>query len=111
MIDKRYQGRGYGRQAILGLLDRLRGEYGGCAVYLSVYEENARAIRLYQQIGFRFNGKIDDKGEKIMKYLWKIKPKAQQLLHCDFIMVTATSQSDCKEGKGDYDAYNRDSLF
>lgn len=68
LIDKAYQGRGYGREAILALLDRLRGEYDSPVVYLSVYPENAHAVRLYQQIGFHFNGKYDTKGERIMEY-------------------------------------------
>ena len=55
LIDKRYQGKGYGRQAVLALLDRL----------------HARAIRLYEQIGFCFNGEYDTKGEHVMVYLWE----------------------------------------
>lgn len=68
LIDKRYQGRGYGRQAVLALLDRLHTEYASDRVYLSVYENNALAIRLYRQIGFRFNGEKDTKGESVMVY-------------------------------------------
>lgn len=68
LIDKKYQGKGYGRQAVLALLDRLRTEYASDKVYLSVYESNLKAIRLYQQIGFYFNGKYDSKGESIMEY-------------------------------------------
>ena len=66
--DKRYQGKGYGKQAVLSLLDRLHTEYQSGTVYLSVYENNPHAIKLYQQIGFRFNGKYDSKGEHIMEY-------------------------------------------
>ena len=68
LIDKRYQGKGYGKQAVLSLLDRLHTEYQSGTVYLSVYENNPHAIKLYQQIGFRFNGKYDSKGEHIMEY-------------------------------------------
>ena len=35
-------------------------------IYLSVYEENHVAISLYQSYGFKFNGELDTKGEKIM---------------------------------------------
>ena len=59
---------GYGKQAVLSLLDRLHTEYQSGTVYLSVYENNPHAIKLYQQIGFRFNGKYDSKGEHIMEY-------------------------------------------
>ena len=68
LIDNRYQGKGYGKQAVLSLLDRLHTEYQSGTVYLSVYENNPHAIKLYQQIGFRFNGKYDSKGEHIMEY-------------------------------------------
>lgn len=71
LIDKRYQGKGYGRQAVLALLDRLHAEYSDSMVYLSVYENNTRAIRLYEQIGFCFNGEYDTKGEHVMVYLWE----------------------------------------
>ena len=62
LIDKRYQGKGYGKQAVLSLLDRLHTEYQSGTVYLSVYENNPHAIKLYQQIGFRFNRKYDSRG-------------------------------------------------
>ena len=66
LIDKKYQGKGYGKQAVLALLDKLHAEYQSDAVYLSVYENNPHAIQLYQQIGFHFNGEYDTNGEKVM---------------------------------------------
>lgn len=66
LIDGRYQGQGYGRAAVAGLLDRLDREYGRKKVYLSVYGNNESAIRLYQEFGFRFNGQKDVHGEKVM---------------------------------------------
>ena len=71
LIDKKYQGKGYGKQAVLVLLERLQAEYVSDKVYLSVYENNLHAIRLYQQIGFCFNGEYDTKGEYIMEYYFK----------------------------------------
>ena len=35
------------------------------------YENNPHAIKLYQQIGFQFNGKYDSKGEHIMEYAFR----------------------------------------
>lgn len=67
LIDARYQGRGLSKAAMPALLHRLRAEYGCETVYLSVYETNAVAIRLYRQFGFEFNGGLDLKGEKIMQ--------------------------------------------
>lgn len=71
LIDKAYQGKGYGKQATLALLDRLYTEYGNDTIYLSVYENNINAIQLYKQIGFCFNGKYDTKGESIMVHVKK----------------------------------------
>lgn len=70
LIDKKYQGQGYGRQAVLALLNKLYTEYGKDieTVYLSVYMNNPHAIQLYESIGFQFNGKYDSKGEHIMEY-------------------------------------------
>lgn len=66
LIDRRYQGRGYGKAAVPALLQRLHQEYGTRQVYLSVYENNAAAIALYQELGFCFNGELDYNGEKVM---------------------------------------------
>ena len=70
LIDQKYQGRGYGKQAVLALLGRLYQEYPSDVVYLSVYEDNFNAIRLYRQIGFQFNGEHDVKGESVMVYFF-----------------------------------------
>ena len=53
------------------LLEKLHREYDSREVYLSVYENNKKAVSLYQQIGFRFNGQYDTKGEKIMVYVFE----------------------------------------
>ncbi|WP_343208958.1 GNAT family N-acetyltransferase [Anaerolentibacter hominis] len=66
LIDQRYQGKGYGAAAVNGLLEKLFGEYDTQKIYLSVYEENKAAIHLYEKSGFRFNGEVDTKGEKVM---------------------------------------------
>lgn len=68
LIDCRYQGKGYGRAAVETLLARLRGEYACQKVYLSVYQENVAATRLYEEMGFRFTGELDGGGELVMAY-------------------------------------------
>ena len=68
LIDKHFQGMGYGKAAVLALLEKLRKEYDAKKVYLSVYENNKAAISLYAQAGFHFTGEYDTKGEKIMVY-------------------------------------------
>ena len=50
------------------LLERLPKEYGKDRVFLSVYDDNQGAIRLYEKLGFAFNGELDTKGERVMVY-------------------------------------------
>ena len=71
LIDKKYQGKGYGKQAVLALLDKLHAEYPSDVIYLSVYPNNMPAIQLYQTVGFHFNGEQDKNGESIMVYVPK----------------------------------------
>jgi len=65
-IDERYQGKGYGKEFIRLLLERLFQKYKCAEIFLSVYEENENAIRMYQKFGFNFNGGFDTRGERIM---------------------------------------------
>ena len=69
MIDKRYQNRGYGREALKLALDFVRTWPCGKAEYCEVsYEpENEVAARLYHSFGFRENGERD--GDEIVAVL------------------------------------------
>ena len=60
MIDKKYQGRGYGRAALQAALDLVRTWPLGKAdrIWLSYEPENERAIRLYRSFGFEENGEM-----------------------------------------------------
>lgn len=66
LIDRNYQHQGYGRMAMKTVLGYLRGTFPEEDIYLSVYDENQVAIRLYQSFGFSFNGELDLKGERVM---------------------------------------------
>lgn len=66
LIDKKYQGCGYGEAALELLIMILFNEYSCTKIYLSLYEENKRAIHIYQKYGFCFIGEEDCNGEKIM---------------------------------------------
>lgn len=66
LIDRRYQGRGYGKAAVAGLLARLESEHPGKKIYLSVIAGNDAAVRLYRTFGFQFNGEKDLHGEDVM---------------------------------------------
>lgn len=69
MIDKRYQGKGYGRKAIELALDFIRTWPCGKAEYCEIsYEpENTVARDLYHSCGFIENGEMD--GEEIVAVL------------------------------------------
>ena len=69
MIDKRYQGRGYGKQAIRLALEFIRTWPCGKAEYcvISYEPENTDAARLYHSFGFEENGEMD--GEEIVALL------------------------------------------
>ena len=69
LIDGRQQGRGLGDAAFAAVFRRIRAEFPGRDIYLSVYEENQLAMHMYEKYGFRRNGELDAKGEKIM--VWK----------------------------------------
>ena len=66
MIDKRYQGRGYGKEAMQLALDYVRTFPCGKADYCSLsYEpENDVAAKLYHSFGFKENGEMD--GDEIV---------------------------------------------
>lgn len=69
MIDKRYQGRGYGKETIKLALDFIRTWPCGKAEYCEIsYEpENEVAKKLYQSFGFEENGETD--GDEIVAVL------------------------------------------
>ena len=69
LIAGEHQGRGYGKAALAGLIQRLREEYRCKKIYLSIVEGHWAAAELYQKFGFRFTGKRDPHGEQIMVYL------------------------------------------
>lgn len=69
MIDKRYQGRGYGRQTLKLALDFVKtfpcGQAGYCEI--SYEPENTVAKKLYQSLGFEENGEMD--GDELVAVL------------------------------------------
>jgi len=57
---KQYWGKGYGSDAIRTLLRFAFDEMNLHRVQLTVYEDNARAIRAYEKCGFRHEGRLRD---------------------------------------------------
>lgn len=70
MIDKGYQGKGYGKETMTKALELIRTfPYGkSSAVYLSYEPENVVAKTLYASLGFVETGEVED-GELIAKLI------------------------------------------
>ncbi|NRG31504.1 GNAT family N-acetyltransferase [Niallia circulans] len=66
LIDRKYQGQGYGKILLNTLIEHLGVLYNCKEVYLSIYEDNVAAINLYKLFGFHFNGEKDLNGELVM---------------------------------------------
>ena len=53
MIGKQYQGKGYGKKAVLEFLDYFKRKHNADKLYISVSLENTVARKMYSDIGFR----------------------------------------------------------
>ena len=53
MIGKEFQGKGYGKQAVIAFLDNFRQERQADKLYISVSLENKVARKMYQGLGFQ----------------------------------------------------------
>ena len=60
MIDRRFQGLGYGEQALRLILEELRRERHYDHVEVCVKKEDTAAIRLYEKLGFVDSGYVDE---------------------------------------------------
>ena len=60
MIDQRYQGKGYGSEALCRILDELRKEGRYDHVEVCVKKDDSAAIRLYEKHGFTDSGYFDE---------------------------------------------------
>ena len=65
-IDKRYQGKGYGKAALLLVLDKMREEGRYKRVSVTYQERNGAAMRLYESVGFVHTG-AEFEGDKDME--------------------------------------------
>ena len=61
MIDRRHQGRGYGREAMMLLINRIRAlsDENHNRIYISFEPENLAANSLYESLGFVPDGRIE----------------------------------------------------
>ena len=58
MIDRQYQGRGYGKLAFAKLIDIIRNDFPYKEIYLSYNPENVVAENLYKRFGFAKTGEF-----------------------------------------------------
>ena len=68
MIDEKYQGQGYGKEALKHIISYFN-ENGAGNIRLSTKESNVNAIHLYQSFGFAPNGDVND-GETVFELNW-----------------------------------------
>ena len=68
IIDEKYQGKGYGRAAMIKLIDIVTKKYDVVDVYLSFVDGNEAAYNLYKSLGFKYINERDENGEYIFKY-------------------------------------------
>ncbi|MCL2124319.1 MAG: GNAT family N-acetyltransferase [Desulfovibrionaceae bacterium] len=66
MIDKKYQGKGYGRQAMLLMIAYLRENLHVTKINIGHRKVNVAAARLYESLGFRI---IKDRGNAYYRQL------------------------------------------
>ena len=52
MIGKQYQGKGYGKQAVVAILDYFKKKHKSDRLYISVSLDNAIARRMYSDLSF-----------------------------------------------------------
>lgn len=52
MIGKQFQGKGYGKQAVIAFIDYFKKKHNADKLYISVSLENAVARKMYASVGF-----------------------------------------------------------
>jgi predicted NBD/HSP70 family sugar kinase/RimJ/RimL family protein N-acetyltransferase len=67
LVDQRYQGRGFGREAARLAIEHARSRPGCRGMKISHMPSNREAGRLYEGFGFRYTGTTDEDGEVEMQ--------------------------------------------
>ena len=68
MIDEKHQSKGYGKAAVLEVIEELRKIEDCREIYLSFVPENVSAEKLYESVGFQKTGELNG-NELIMKFV------------------------------------------
>lgn len=66
MIDARYQGKGYGRQALERLFEHVKGLPGATEIGCSCVDAPGGPGPFYEGLGFTYTGDVDE-GERVMR--------------------------------------------
>ncbi len=69
MIDRYFQGKGYGRQALSQVLDEIRKRPACSHINLSIEPGNVVAQKIYESLGFQKSGEMVD-GEEVMRLVF-----------------------------------------
>ncbi len=72
MIDRHFQGRGYGAAALGLLLERLRAEKKYSVAEVCVHRENAAALALFQRAGFLDTGYVDPEAPDCLNLMCRL---------------------------------------
>jgi diamine N-acetyltransferase len=65
MIDRRYQGRGFGARALERVVDHVRTRPGATELLVSCVPGEGGPGPFYEKLGFAYTGDVDD-GELVM---------------------------------------------
>lgn len=68
MIDHKFQGNGYGKSALLQVIDILKRKSDCREIRVSHVPINAQANALYKSCGFEETGEYEDNGDPILHY-------------------------------------------
>ncbi len=72
MIDKKFQGQGYGFRAVELILAALKAEQKYACVEVCVKREDVQAIRIYEKAGFVDSGYIDDTVPDCLNFVYRL---------------------------------------
>ena len=73
MIDRRYQGRGYGTEALRLILSELEAERKYDCVEVCVKRDDTPALRLYEKLGFIDTGYVDPDAPDCLNLIFRLQ--------------------------------------
>ncbi|MCL2519745.1 MAG: GNAT family N-acetyltransferase [Spirochaetaceae bacterium] len=69
MVDKKYQAKGYGKQAMEVIIKKLQEDKSRNKIVISAEPDNSVAIKLYEKLGFKLTGEKVD-GEDVLELIY-----------------------------------------